>query len=106
MDCVELVTVAMHDTGEGGDGGGDDGVQGNGAPADAEHFADDDDFDELYGDTQQQQQLLATEVPAADADPEGDDDVEVEVMAARDDDARANGAVAEGAALRTGSSRL
>lgn len=96
--------VAADAIGEGADGEGDNGVQGNGAPEEPEHFADDDDFDELYGDAQQ----LGTEVPAADPDgmDEGDEDVEVEVMAAHDDDARANGAVAEGTAANAAAMRL
>ena len=101
--CCGL-SLKMHmnmtpDAGEGGEGEGDggEGYQGlNGATAaGAEHFDDDDDFGELYSDTPQ---MLGSEQPAADpvAMDDGDEEVEVEVMAAHDGDA--NGDVAEGEA--------
>jgi hypothetical protein len=88
----------MHDelrpaTGEEGHG---EGVEVTEAQADAEQFDDDDEFEELYGDAPPAPHPVA-EMPAADpaAEAEGED-VEVEVMAAHDGDAHANGDVAEG----------
>ena len=81
-------------TGEDGQG---ESAELNGAhPADAEHFDDNDEFEELYGDAPPAPHPVA-EMPAADPDAAADgEDVEVEAMAAHDGDAHANGDVAEG----------